>query len=61
MAALWYVGIIGRKIGDPVFGGDVGFELSFTFTAIVYPIFRAIERKFESPIRHRGAIAASLN
>jgi len=57
MAALWYVGIIGRKIGDPVFGGDVGFELSFTFTAIVYPIFRAIEWKFESPMRHRGATA----
>ncbi len=40
-------------VGDPVFGGDCGFELSCAFTAITYPIFRWIERKYESPTRMR--------
>jgi hypothetical protein len=51
MAALWYVGIIGRKLGVPNIGGDLGFELAGGFTAVSYPIFRAIERRFESPSR----------
>lgn len=24
MAQVWYVGVIGRMIGDPEFGGDIG-------------------------------------
>ncbi|KAH9951726.1 permease for cytosine/purines, uracil, thiamine, allantoin-domain-containing protein [Amylocystis lapponica] len=46
MAQEWYVGVIARKIGDPVFGGDIGFELSFAFTAIVFPPLRYIEKKY---------------
>jgi len=49
MATPWYVGVLGRRIGDPVFGGDIGFELSGAFTAITYPIFRYIERHLEDP------------
>jgi len=45
MAQLWYVGPIGKKIGDPLYGGDIGFELSGTFAAITYPIFRTIEKR----------------
>lgn len=51
MATLWYVGVLGRKIGDPIFGGDIGFELSGAFTAVTYPIFRYIERRLENPKR----------
>ncbi|GAA5991674.1 hypothetical protein JCM10908_001087 [Rhodotorula pacifica] len=43
----WYVGIIGKKVGGP-FGGDIGFELAFGFTAISYPIFRYLERRKHS-------------
>ncbi|THH02634.1 hypothetical protein EW145_g6721 [Phellinidium pouzarii] len=53
MATQWYVGVLGRKIGDPEFGGDIGFELSFAFSALVYPIARYLERKYENPARHR--------
>ncbi|GAA6061008.1 hypothetical protein JCM10212_001064 [Sporobolomyces blumeae] len=45
MAAQWYVGVIGRQIGDPKYGGDLGFELAGAFTAVAYPIFRYFERK----------------
>ncbi|KAH8110364.1 permease for cytosine/purines, uracil, thiamine, allantoin-domain-containing protein [Phellopilus nigrolimitatus] len=55
MATQWYVGVLGAKIGDPAFGGDIGFELSCAFSAIVYPIARYIERRFESPARMRIA------
>ncbi|KAH8109158.1 permease for cytosine/purines, uracil, thiamine, allantoin-domain-containing protein [Phellopilus nigrolimitatus] len=55
MATQWYVGVLGAKIGDPAFGGDIGFELSCAFSAIVYPIARYIERRFESPARMRTA------
>lgn len=34
MAQVWYVGILGRKIGVPAFGGDIGFELAGGFTAM---------------------------
>ncbi|TDL19282.1 hypothetical protein BD410DRAFT_774153 [Rickenella mellea] len=53
MAALWYIGVLGRKIGLPEFGGDIGFELSCAFTAVVYPVCRYIERKYEDPARMR--------
>jgi NCS1 nucleoside transporter family len=46
MAQTWYVGVIGRLIGDPKFGADLGFELAFGFTAITYPVCRYLERKY---------------
>jgi len=45
MAQVWFVGPIGKKIGNPMFGGDVGFELAFTFACITYCIFRPLEKK----------------
>lgn len=45
MAQTWYVGVIGKKIGLPEYGGDIGFELSFSFAAIVYPIARYFEKR----------------
>ncbi|GAA5823276.1 hypothetical protein JCM11251_007547 [Rhodosporidiobolus azoricus] len=45
MAQTWYVGVIGRLIGDPKFGGDIGFELAFAFTAVTYPVFRVVEKR----------------
>lgn len=44
MAQIWFTGPIGKLCGDPLFGGDVGFELAFFFTAISYVVFRTIER-----------------
>ncbi|TRM69984.1 permease [Schizophyllum amplum] len=46
MAQTWYVGVIGNKFGIPGIGGDIGFELSFAFTAVTYPGFRYFERKY---------------
>ncbi|KAJ3846860.1 permease for cytosine/purines, uracil, thiamine, allantoin-domain-containing protein [Lentinula lateritia] len=46
MAQSWYIGIIGGMIGYPAFGGDIGFELAFVFSAIVYPPLRWIEKKY---------------
>lgn len=43
-------------VGDPAFGGDIGFELSFGFSAITYPIARFIERRYENSRRSRGRI-----
>lgn len=34
MAQVWYVGILGRLIGNPSYGGDIGFELAAAFTAM---------------------------
>ncbi|EJU01230.1 hypothetical protein DACRYDRAFT_22455 [Dacryopinax primogenitus] len=45
MATVWYVGVLGRLIGDPVFGGDIGFELALGFTAITYPPARWLEKR----------------
>ncbi|KAJ3806385.1 permease for cytosine/purines, uracil, thiamine, allantoin-domain-containing protein [Lentinula aff. lateritia] len=46
MAQSWYIGIIAGMIGYPAFGGDIGFELAFVFSAIVYPPLRWIEKKY---------------
>jgi purine-cytosine permease-like protein len=46
MSQVWYVGVLARKIGDPTFGGDIGFELAFGFSAIVYLSTRWIEMKY---------------
>ena len=45
MAQVWLKGPIGKKIGDPAYGGDVGFELAFTFSAVAYVVFRTIEKR----------------
>lgn len=45
MAQVWFIGPVGRKIGDPSYGGDVGFELAFAFSAISYCVFRSLEKK----------------
>ncbi|KAI9826973.1 MAG: hypothetical protein M1819_007067 [Sarea resinae] len=45
MAQVWFVGPIGKKIGDPSIGGDVGFELAFAFSAITYIVLRYFELK----------------
>ena len=46
MAQTWYVGVLGKKIGLPEFGGDIGFKLSFSFTPITYPVLRYIEKRY---------------
>ncbi|GAA6049255.1 hypothetical protein JCM3770_005907 [Rhodotorula araucariae] len=46
MAQTWYVGVIGRLVGDPQYGADLGFELAFGFTAVSYPVCRYLERKY---------------
>ena len=45
MAQVWFVGPIGKLIGNPKFGGDLGFELAFTFSAISYFCLRTIEKR----------------
>lgn len=44
MAQPWYVGVLAKKI-EPVFGGDIGFELAAAFSGIVYPVARYVEKK----------------
>ncbi len=36
MAQVWFIGPIGRKIGSPGYGGDIGFELAFLFAGVSY-------------------------
>lgn len=43
MAQVWFTGPVGALCGG-AFGGDVGFELAFVFSAVSYAVFRAIER-----------------
>ena len=45
MSQVWFIGPIGRRIGDPSYGGDVGFELAFAFSAISFMVFRSLEKK----------------
>lgn len=47
--------LVSTTVGDPAFGGDIGFELSMGFTMVSYPILRFIERKFEGPERRGEA------
>jgi len=46
MAQTWYMGVIGRQIGDPAYGGDIAFELAACFVGIIYPIGRILEKKY---------------
>ena len=45
MAQVWFIGPIGKKIGDPSYGGDVGFELAFAFAALSYLGLRTFEKR----------------
>ena len=46
MSQVWWVGPIALHAGAPPFGGDVGFELGFAFSATSYLILRKIELKY---------------
>ncbi|KAI1355381.1 purine-cytosine permease [Xylaria sp. FL0043] len=46
-AQTWYTGPIGRLCGAD-FGGDVGFELAFSFTVVTYVGLRSLERWYFS-------------
>lgn len=46
MSQVWFVGPIAIHIGEPPFGGDIGFELAFGFAAVSYLGFRAFEKSF---------------
>lgn len=46
MAQEWFVGPIGKRIGLPQFGGDVGFPLAFTFSGGSYALLRTVEKKY---------------
>ena len=39
-------GPIGKLIGEPPFGGDIGFELAFAFSSTTYTVFRYFELKY---------------
>lgn len=43
MEQTYWTGPVAKKIGEH--GGDVGFELSFAFSGITYPIARYVERR----------------
>ena len=45
MAQVWFIGPIGRKIGLPGYGGDIGFLLAFAFSSISYTVLRTFEKK----------------
>ena len=45
MSQVWFIGPIGKLIGDPAYGGDIGFELAFGFTFVTYCLFRTFEKK----------------
>ncbi|KAL2042025.1 hypothetical protein N7G274_005213 [Stereocaulon virgatum] len=45
MAQVWFIGPVGRKIGTPGFGGDVGFELAFLFAGISFLGLRMVEKR----------------
>lgn len=45
MAQVWFIGPVGKKIGSPKFGGDVGFMLAFAFAAISFFVLRTFEKK----------------
>jgi hypothetical protein len=42
----WYVGPIALKAGPAPFGADIGFELGFGATAILYPPLRFLEHRY---------------
>lgn len=45
MAQVWFTGPIGKLAGGD-FGGDIGFELAFSFSTISYLILRSVEKSY---------------
>jgi len=45
MSQKWYVGPLALKAGPAPFGADIGFELGFGITTLLYPPLRYIEMK----------------
>ena len=45
IAKPWFIGPIGKLIGNPGYGADIGFELAFAFSVIVYIPSRLLERR----------------
>ena len=45
LSQAWYVGPIALKVGRNPYGADLGFELGFVTTAILYPPLRYVEKK----------------
>jgi len=45
MAQPWFNGPIGRRIGLPGYGGDIGFPLAFAFSAVSYAGMRIVEKR----------------
>jgi NCS1 nucleoside transporter family len=45
MAQLWFTGPIGKLAGGD-YGGDVGFELAFAFSAVSYIAMRTVEKSY---------------
>ncbi|EXJ83290.1 hypothetical protein A1O1_06909 [Capronia coronata CBS 617.96] len=45
MAQVWFIGPIGKLIGIG-YGGDIGFELAFSFAFVTYVCFRSIEIRY---------------
>ena len=43
MSTTWYSGVLAKMIGDT--GGDIGNELSFAFTLLVYLPARVVEKR----------------
>lgn len=43
MAQMWFTGPIGALCGGE-WGGDVGFELAFVFSAVTYVVLRTVEK-----------------
>lgn len=46
MSQQWWVGPIALHAGELPYGGDVGFELGFAFSAVSYFILRKLELKY---------------
>lgn len=45
MAQVWWTGPVGLRCGGS-YGGDVGFELAFSFSAVSYIIVRTAEKEY---------------
>jgi purine-cytosine permease-like protein len=46
MSQVWWIGPLGKLIGDPTYGGDIGFELGFAFSFIGFNATRWLELKY---------------
>ncbi|KAK3680403.1 hypothetical protein B0T22DRAFT_389130, partial [Podospora appendiculata] len=45
MSQVWYTGPI-ESYGGAEFGGDVGFELAFAFSAVSFIVMRPFEKRY---------------